>query len=91
MLTTKSSRKEECGVVKTQYVDTALLDDYIEKSGLRIAYICEQLGISRQAFDKKRKGMIAFRQSEIYVVCDLLHITDVADKTKIFFTQNVSG
>ena len=78
-------------MVKTQYVDTALLDDYIEKSGLRIAYICEQLGISRQSFNKKRKGMIAFRQSEIYVVCDLLRITDVADKTKIFFTQNVSG
>lgn len=78
-------------MVKTQYVDTALLDEYIEKSGLRIAYICEQLGISRQAFDKKRKGLNAFRQSEVYVMCDLLRITDVADKTKIFFTQNVSG
>lgn len=77
-------------MVKTQYVDTELLDEYIEKSGLRVAFICEQLGISRQAFDRKRKGKIAFRQSEVYVVCDLLHITDVADKTKIFFTQNVS-
>lgn len=78
-------------MIKTQHVDTKLLDEYIEKSGLRIAYICEQLGISRQAFDRKRKGQIAFRQSEVYVVCDLLRITDLTDKMKIFFAQNVSG
>jgi len=72
-------------VLKTQNVDTELLDEYISNSGLRIAYICEQLGISRQAFDKKRKGTNAFRQSEVYVLCDLLRIKDASEKTKIFY------
>lgn len=74
-------------MVKTHKIDTALLDDYIEKSGLRIAYICETIGISRQAFDKKRKGIFAFRQSEVYVLCSLLRITDDKEKAKIFYPK----
>ena len=70
-------------MVKTQNVDTELLDEYITKSGLRTTFLCEQLGISRQAFDKKRKGKIALRGSEVYVLCDLLHIPDEI-KPKIF-------
>lgn len=77
-------------MVKAQNIDTKLLDDYISKSGLRVSYICEQIGITRQAFDKKRKGINAFRQSEIYVLCDLLRITDASEKTKIFFGEKVS-
>lgn len=61
-------------MVKTQDVDTELLDDYIKKSGLRIGFIVEMLGISRQAFDKKRKGEVPFRAPEVYVLCDLLKI-----------------
>ena len=71
-------------MVKSQNVDTALLDDAIVKSGLRISYIIEQLGITRQAFDQKRKGRFAFRQSEVYVLCDLLKI-DTAMKNAIFY------
>ena len=74
-------------MLKTQNIDTALLDEYIKNSGLRIAYIHEQLGISRQAFDKKRKGINSFRQSEVYVLCDLLHINDAETKTKIFYPE----
>lgn len=74
-------------MVKTQNIDTELLDEYIKKSGLRIAYILEQLGISRQAFDRKRKGIFAFRQSEVYVLCDLLRITDDTTKAKIFYPK----
>lgn len=70
-------------MVKTQYVDTGLLDEYIKNSGLRIGFICETLGISRQAFSKKCKGKYAFRGSEVYVLCDLLHI-DNDTKPKIF-------
>lgn len=63
-------------MVKTQDVDTKLLDDYIEKSGLRVGYIVETLGISRQAFDMKRKGKYSFRAPEVYVLCDLLKIPE---------------
>lgn len=75
-------------MVKTQNIDTESLNEYIDKSGYRTAYICEQLGISRQAFDKKRKGQYAFRQSEVYVLCDLLNITSVDEKTKIFYPES---
>lgn len=63
-------------MVKTQDVDTKLLDEYIETSGLRVGYIVDTLGISRQAFDMKRKGKYSFRASEVYVLCDLLKIPD---------------
>lgn len=75
-------------MIKTQNIDTALLDEYIKKSGLRISYICETLGISRQAFDRKRKGLICFRQSEVYVLCDLLRIRDNDVKNKIFYPKS---
>ena len=70
-------------MVKTQDVDTKLLDEYIKNSGLRIGYIVETLGISRQAFDRKRKGNISFRAPEVYVLCDLLKIPEDV-KPKIF-------
>ena len=64
-------------------VNTQMLDNEIEKSGLKISYIIDKLGISRQAFDKKRKGKTPFRASEVYVLCDLCKIDD-AVKPKIF-------
>lgn len=70
-------------MVRTQDVDTALLNDYIKKSGYRMDFIVKTLGISRQAFDRKRKGDISFRAPEVYVLCDLLKIPDDV-KTKIF-------
>lgn len=83
MVTTKYSGKEKHGMVKTQDVDTAMLDDYIKRSGLKVRFIVETLGISRQAFDKKRKGEVAFRAPEVYVLCDLLRIPEDM-KPKIF-------
>lgn len=71
-------------MVKTAGINTELLDSAIEKSGLRTGFIVEKLGISRQAFDRKRKGEIAFRQSEVYVLCDLLRL-DETQGTEIFF------
>lgn len=72
-------------MIKTQYVDSDALNEYIKKSGLKIGSIVEALGISRQAFHKKRYGEIAFRASEIYVVCDLLKIPEDI-RPKIFCT-----
>lgn len=70
-------------LVKTQHVDTRLLNQYIENSGLKIGYIVEALGISRQAFDRKRNGIISFKAAEVYVLCDLLKISQT-DKLTIF-------
>lgn len=71
---------------KTQMlVNTDLLDKKIENSGLRIGYIVEQLGLSRNGFDLKRKGKNAFRTSEVFVLCTLLNIVDPDEKSKIFY------
>lgn len=65
-------------------VNTQLLDKAIEESGIKISFICEKLGISRQGFDKKRKGITPFRGAEIYVICDLCRIPE-RDKSLIFY------
>ena len=70
-------------MVKTQYVDSVELERYIKNSGMMLGYIGDQLGISRQGFAKKRKGIIPFRAAEVYVLCDLLKIPE-QDKAKIF-------
>ena len=70
-------------MVRTQDVDTEMLNEYIKKSGYRIDFIVDTLGISRQAFDRKRKGDISFRAPEVYVLCDLLKIPEDV-KPKIF-------
>lgn len=67
-------------------VDTQHLVEKIEKSGLKTGYICDKLGISRQAFDFKKRNKRKFRTAEIYVLCDLLNIPD-AEKQSIFFAN----
>lgn len=69
-------------MVKEKAENLRLLDEYIAKSGLKVRYISEQLGISNQALCAKRRGETPFRAAEVYVLCDLLNITD--DKDKIF-------
>lgn len=73
-------------MVKVQIIDTELLDRAIERSGLKIGFICDELGISRQAFDKKRKGKNAFRKSEVYTLKGLLSIGS-SDSDKIFLSK----
>lgn len=69
-------------------LNTQLLDERIEKSGLRIGFIVETLGLSRNGFDKKRKGKTPFRTAEVYVICDLLKLSDY-DRDLIFFPEKV--
>lgn len=73
-------------MVKTQNVDTELLKRTIERSGLKSSFISDKLGVSRQALNGKVNGKIAFRQSEVYVMCDLLRLTD-EEKIQIFFPE----
>ena len=59
-----------------------LLDEYIAKSGLKITFIAEKLGITVQSFGQKRNNVSSFKAAEIYVLCDLLNIKE--DRDKIF-------
>lgn len=70
---------------KNKILDTDLFDKYINDSGYKVGYIVEKLGISREAFNRKRKGLTPFRTSEVFVLCTMLNITDEEDKKKIFY------
>ena len=70
-------------------VNTLLLDEKIKTSGLKSGFIVDKLGISRNSFGKKKKNVHPFKKAEIYVLCDLLKITDDAEKTSIFFAEQV--
>lgn len=62
-----------------------LLDEKITNSGLQPGYIIKTLGISVNSFYRKKNNQQPFKAAEIYVLCDLLHITDNDEKEKIFF------
>ena len=67
-------------------VNTDLLDKRIEESGLKISFLIEKLGLSRNGFDKKRRGINQFRVAEVYVICDLLKLSD-EDRNSIFYAN----
>lgn len=70
-------------------VDTQHLVQKIEDSGLKTSFIVGKLGISRQAFDFKKRNIRKFRTAEIYVLCDLLNIPD-DERESIFFADEVN-
>lgn len=65
-----------------------LLQQYIEKSGLKKGYIAECMGLSKQGFHNKINGKTDFSVKEILVLCNLLNIS-VAEREEIFFTIDV--
>ena len=69
--------------------NTALLNEFIERSGLRTGFICEKLGISRAAFSLKRNNKCRFNIEEVAILCKLLGITKLTDKEAIFFAERV--
>ena len=70
--------------------NTKLLRDKITDSGLKIGYIANAVGLSRQQFWKKVNNLTPFNQIEIDALCSVLHITSLRDKEAVFFAKNVS-
>lgn len=71
-------------MVKAQNVDIERLNNAIDKSGLKNSYFSEKLGISKQAWSNKRRGVTSIRGSEVFVLCVLLHLEE-DEAEKIFF------
>lgn len=69
--------------------DTKLLREAISKSGLKLCYIAQAIGITRQQFSKKVNNHVAFNQYEIEALCNVLGIKSLRDKEAIFFAKNV--
>ena len=64
-------------------VNTKLLQQKIKDSGLKMGFIAEKLGRSRQALSDKIQGKTEFLPSEIRILCELLHLSD-GDRRLIF-------
>lgn len=69
--------------------NTKLLKKKIEESGLKIGYIVEKLGTSYAWFNKKLNNGKDFNATEMQILCEILNITDLAEKDRIFFAKNV--
>ena len=65
---------------------TPLLEEYINKSGLKKSYIAKELGLSRYGFNLKCNNKAEFKASEIEMLCNLLNIS-TRDRMAIFFAK----
>lgn len=69
--------------------NTKLLKDKIKESGLKLIFIAQALGITRQQLHRKINNQVAFNQYEIEALCNLLNIKSLREKEAIFFAKNV--
>jgi hypothetical protein len=66
--------------------NTAMLEDYIKKSGYKKSYLADAIGSSRQGFSLKCNNKSEFKASEIDALCKILNI-GVKDRMAIFFAK----
>lgn len=67
--------------------NTEMLKDIIDKSGLKVGFIADYVGISRQSLWNKINNQSPFNQYEIDKMCDVLKITSLKQKESIFFVR----
>jgi transcriptional regulator with XRE-family HTH domain len=70
-------------------VNTELLKKTIESKGLKIGFIADSLGISRQAFDLKVNNKIPLKIPEAKKIADILRLTP-DEINDIFLAQKVT-
>ena len=61
-----------------------LLKEKIAQSGLKISFISESCGLSKQGFYNKMNGKTEFKQSEIATMKKILNLTN-EDAEELFF------
>ena len=69
--------------------NTALLERLIRDSGLKLSFIADRLGITRQALYKKIRGIVQFTGPEIKIMCKLLNLKTWAKIEPVFFSDGV--
>lgn len=69
--------------------DTQELLKIVKKSGLRKGFIAGKLGLTTYGFQKKVENRSQFKAEEIKILCEVLKITSLKEKEKIFFAENV--
>ena len=69
--------------------DTALLKERIARSGLKLGFIAQSMGLSRMGLYNKVNNRRPFNQYEIEALCKLLRIRSFQEKEAIFFARGV--
>lgn len=69
-------------------VDTQLLIDEIEASGLKKGFIAGEMGLTTQGLAKKIKTG-RFTTDEAYDLCNIIRIVSEEKRNRIFFAPNV--
>lgn len=65
--------------------NSTLLEKKIEESGLRRGFIVKKLNTSYGWLNKKIKSEKPFTAEEIITLCEILGITDLEERERIFF------
>ena len=65
--------------------NTEMLKGVIYESGLKVGFIADFVGISRQTLWNKVNNVSPFNQYEIEKLCTVLRITSLKQKEDIFF------
>ena len=69
--------------------NTEILKEIISKSGLKLEYLADKCGITRQALSYKISNRNLFTAREIGILCSELKIEDLTEKESIFFAKQV--
>ena len=70
--------------------NSALLEQYIDKSGLKKSHIAGMMGLSRASLSNKINGRCDFWAGEISRLCEILAIRDAKTRDAIFFARQVA-
>lgn len=70
-------------------VNTNLLNQRIEDSGMKRTFIAKELNMTRQSLFSKINNHSEFMSSEVQRLCELLGIKTLTEKEAIFFAKSV--
>ncbi len=68
--------------------NTSLLRAKISESGISISFIAKKMGISREGLYKKVNNETEFKASEIALLKNILHLSNI-ERDNIFFATEV--
>lgn len=78
-----------CDSTKKGMTNSVLLKKKIEESGVKRGFLVKMLETSYGWLNQKIENERPFVAWEINVLCEILGITDLAEKDRIFFAEDV--
>lgn len=68
--------------------DTVALREKIKSMGIKLTFVADTLGMTKQALDRKLKDGSDFKAYQMIILKDLLHLTN-KEARDIFFSKDV--